>query len=76
VPIGRIEDLSNAVLGARLEAMQMSHAPLMGSLAFSESGGVVYSSGQIDGRITLSGTLSETMVTLGTGLLIAPGSRH
>lgn len=76
MPIKRVEDLSDAVLGARLEAMQMSQAPLLGSLAFSESGGVVYSSGRIDSRITLSGTLSETMVTLGTGLLIAPGSRH
>ena len=40
VPISRIEDLSDAVLGAGLEAMQMSRAPVTGSLAFA-SGAVV-----------------------------------
>jgi AraC-like DNA-binding protein len=76
VSIARIEDLSDAVLGAGLEAMQMSRAPVTGSLAFAAHDGIIYSSGVIGGRVALRGPLSETMVTFGIGLRIAPGSRH
>jgi AraC-like DNA-binding protein len=76
VPISRIEDLRDAVYGAGLEAMQMSRAPVTGSLAFAEHGGVVYSTGHIGGRVALTGPLSESMVTLGLGLELAPGTRH
>ncbi len=76
VSIGRIEDLSDAVLGAGLEAMQMSRGPVTGSLAFAEQDGVVYSSGHIGGRVALTGPLSESMVTFGLGLHVAPGTRH
>ena len=76
IAISRIEDLSDAVLGAGLEAMQMSRGALTGSLAFAERDGIVYSSGSIDGRVALSGPLSERAITLGLGLRIPPGSRH
>jgi AraC-like DNA-binding protein len=47
-----------------------------GRLAFGECGGVTYSSGLVGGQMTLRGPLSETMVTLGVGVNIGPGSRH
>jgi AraC-like DNA-binding protein len=74
--ITRIEDLSDAVLGAGLEAMQMSRAPVTGSLAFAMHDGVVYSSGAIGGRVALRGPLSSSQLTIGIGLTIASGSRH
>jgi hypothetical protein len=43
VPIRRIEDLGDAVLGAGLEAVQLSRAPVTGSLAFAGGDGVVLS---------------------------------
>lgn len=76
ISITRIEHLSDAVLGAGLTAMQMSRGPVQGSLAFAEHDGVVYSSGYIDGRVTLTGPLSESMITFGLGLHVAPGTRH
>ena len=74
--ISRVEDLSDAVYGAGLEAMQMSSTPVTGSLAFAEQGGVVYSTGLIGSRVALAGPLSESMITFGLGLRIGPGSRH
>jgi len=76
VPITRIEELRDAVYGAGLEAMQMSRAPVTGSLAFAEAGGVLYSTGHIGGRVALTGSLSEHMITVGLGLRIRPGTRH
>lgn len=74
--ISRIEDLSDAVLGAGLTAMQMSRGPMTGSLAFGKYDGVICSSGYIGGRVALAGPLSEDLVTFGLGLRIAPGTRH
>jgi AraC-like DNA-binding protein len=77
VPVTRIEDLRDAVYGAGLEAMQMSRVPIAGTtLAFAEHDGVVYSTGHIGGRVALAGPLSESMITLGLGLELGPGSRH
>lgn len=76
IAISRIEDLSDAVLGAGLEAMQMSRAPVTGSLAFAARDGIVYSSGSIGGRVALSGPLSDRHITLGLGLRIPAGARH
>jgi hypothetical protein len=76
VKIARIEDLSDAVYGAGLEAMQMSRGAVSGSLAFAEHDSVLYSSGHIGGRVALVGPLSENMVTFGLGLHVAPGTRH
>jgi AraC-like DNA-binding protein len=76
VPITQIEDLRDAVYGAGLEAMQMSRAPVTGTLAFAERDGVVYSTGHIGGRVALTGPLSESMITLGLGLELGPGTRH
>jgi AraC-like DNA-binding protein len=56
--------------------MQMSRAPVTGSLAFAERNGIVYSSGSIGGRVALRGPLSTSLLTFGIGLTIAPGSRH
>ncbi|WP_394893694.1 DUF1214 domain-containing protein [Mesorhizobium sp. AaZ16] len=44
--IRRIEDLSNAVLGAELEAIQMAGPRIRGSLAFAARDGIIFSSGQ------------------------------
>lgn len=74
--IARIEELGDAVLGAGLEAMQMSRTPVTGSLAFAERDGLVYSSGSLSGRVALLGPLSERRITLGVGLHLPPGSRH
>jgi AraC-like DNA-binding protein len=75
-PIARIEDLHDAVYGAGLEVLQMSRAPITASLAFAFDNDVVYSSGSIDGHVGFTGPLSETMVTLGLGLRLAPGTKH
>ncbi|MFK0273273.1 helix-turn-helix domain-containing protein [Ensifer sp. NPDC090286] len=72
--IRRIEDLSNAVFGARLEATQMAGPP-QGSLAFAAGNGIIFSSGRIASKIALTGTLSDDAVTLAVGLPFAPGSR-
>lgn len=76
LPIERIEDLQDAVYGAGLEATQVSRGRLGGSLAFAECDGIVYSSGLIGGRATLSGPLSQDMVTFGLGLRIPAGTWH
>lgn len=76
IPITRIEDLSDAVYGAGLEAIQMTTDPLSGSLAFAQKDGILYGSGFIDGTVALRGPLSPHMITIGVGLNIAPGSWH
>lgn len=76
IPISKIEDLSDAVFGAGLEATQMSAGHLSGGLAFSESNGVLCSSGLLNGRIALFGPLSQDMITLGVGLRLEAGTRH
>jgi hypothetical protein len=74
--IDRIEDLSDAVYGAGLEATQMSTAPLSGSLIHADCDGFLLSSGRIDGQVALAGPLSRDRITLGVGLKFGPGSRH
>lgn len=74
--LSRIEDLRDAVFGAGLDAVQMTSEPVTGGLAFAERQGIVYTSGLLDGTVSLSGPLSEDCVTLGLGLRIAPGSWH
>lgn len=76
VAIRQIEDLGNAVLGADLEAVQMSGPRVGGSLAFAADRGVVFSSGLLSGKVTISGPLSHDAITLGVGLRFGPGSRH
>jgi AraC-like DNA-binding protein len=77
IPIASVEDLSDAVLGAGLEVTQMSRAPVTGSLAFAAfDDGLTCSSGYIRGRVALTGPLSASMVTIGVGLVMAPGTRH
>lgn len=77
IPIASVEDLADAVLGAGLEVTQMSPAPVTGSLAFATfDEGMTCTSGYIGGRVALTGPLSADMVTLGVGLVMAPGTRH
>ena len=76
VPISGIEDLSDAVRGAGLEATQMSAGRLSGGLAFSEDDGIVCSSGAIEGRVSLFGPLSSNWITTGVALRIGSGARH
>lgn len=75
-PISRIEDLSDAVMGAGLEATQMSQGELSGSIAFSDVDGMVFTCGHIGGRVALTGPLSGDRVTIGIGLDLPPGTRH
>lgn len=74
--VTRIEDFHDAVKGAGLDAVQLSRGQMKGSLAFASQGGVQFTTGQIGGRVRLSGPLSETMITLGIGIDLAPGTRH
>jgi AraC-like DNA-binding protein len=77
IPIASVEDLTDAVLGAGLDVTQMSRAPVTGSLAFATfDDGITCSSGYIGGRVALTGPLSASMVTLGVGIVMAPGTRH
>jgi AraC-like DNA-binding protein len=76
VPIASIENLSDAVLGAGLEATQMSRAPVTGSLAFATHDGAMFATGSIDGRVAITGSLSKDMITLGAGIVLTPGSRQ
>lgn len=71
----RIEAWQDAVLGAGLDATQMSRGPIDGSLVFAEKDGVAFSSGRIGGQVSLQGPLSETGVVLGVGLSVPQGSR-
>lgn len=76
VPIARIEDLRDAVLGAGLEATQMSTTPLSGDLAFAKGDDVIYSSGLLNGQVALRGPLSQDLLTVGVGLRMGAGTRH
>ncbi|MEO9778788.1 MAG: helix-turn-helix domain-containing protein [Sedimentitalea sp.] len=76
VPISHIEDLRDAVLGAGLDATQMSRGDLSGGIAFSDVDGMVFTSGLIGGRVALSGPLSGEGVTIGVGLDLPAGTRH
>lgn len=74
--IRRIEDLGDAVLGAGLEAMQMSARTVTGRLAHGSREGVRFSSGLLDGKVALRGCLSTRDLTLGVALGVGSGSRH
>ena len=77
IRIASVEDLSDAVLGAGLEVTQMSRAPVTGSLVFATFDcDITCTSGCIGGRVALTGPLSANMVTLGVGIVMAPGTRH
>lgn len=71
-----IEDLRDAVLGAGLEAVQMSSGTVTGSPVFADLGGILYGSGSIDGAVSLVGPLSEKRVTVGIGLAFPGGCRQ
>lgn len=73
--IRRIDDLSNAVFGAGLEAIQMPGSRVRGSLAFAAREGVVLSSGLIDGNVIVRGALSDAAMTLRVILRADPRSR-
>jgi hypothetical protein len=58
ISVNRNEDLKDAVYGAGLEATQMARGGLTGSLLFATSGDVLYCSGLIGGKVSLTGPLS------------------
>lgn len=76
VNIVGIEDLADAVLGAGLEATQLTCGQMSGSLVFSNYRDVIYSSGLIRGRVALQGPLSENLITIGLGVRLGCGSQH
>jgi AraC-like DNA-binding protein len=55
--------------------MQLAGAAPRGSLAFAAHRGVVFSTGLVDGNVSLSGPLSRDAITLGIGLHFGPKSR-
>ncbi|ABS65850.1 helix-turn-helix- domain containing protein AraC type [Xanthobacter versatilis] len=71
-----IENLSEAVHGAGLNAVQLSATPVTASLAFTERRSIRFTTGIIDNQVSLSGPLSEDMITLGLGIDLPPGTRH
>ena len=73
--VRHVEDLANAVLGADLDVVQMPGPPVRGSLAFSALRGVLFSSGLIEGNVTLYGPLAPDAITIGIGLHFGPNSR-
>ncbi|MET4385250.1 AraC-like DNA-binding protein [Bradyrhizobium sp. F1.4.3] len=73
--IRRIDDLSNAVLGADLEAIQLAGARVHGSLAFAAHDGIIFSSGLIGGSVSIRGPLSANGITLGAIVQTGPGTR-
>lgn len=72
--VSQIEDLGQAVLGSGLKAQQMDAGQLKACLAFVATQRMVCTTGLLDSKISLSGTLSETDITLGVGLQITEGS--
>jgi len=76
ITVSRIEDLGQAVLGSGLKAQQMDAGQLNACLAFVATRRMVCTTGLLNSRISLSGTLSETEITLGVGLQITEGSLH
>lgn len=76
LPTRCIEVLKDAVVGAGLDAAQMSKGALGGSLAFTEHRGAVFTSGLMGGRVALSGPLSGDRITFGLGLHVAAGTWH
>ncbi len=76
VPLARIEDLQDAVLGSGLEPVQMTNSPVTGSLAFAQYRGMTFTSGHLNGDVALSGPLSDKLITVGVAYDVAPGSWH
>lgn len=76
IPVTGIEDLRDAVLGAGLDAVQMSRGRIIGSLVFADVDGILYGSGSIAARVSLVGPLSDDRVTVGIGLAFPGGARH
>ncbi|QEP30388.1 helix-turn-helix transcriptional regulator [Pukyongiella litopenaei] len=76
LPTRHIEALRDAVVGAGLDAVQMSKGTLGGSLAFTEHRGAAFTSGLMGGRVSLSGPLSSDLITFGLGLRVAAGTWH
>lgn len=74
--VATIDQLSDAVIGAGLDAVQMSRGECCGSLAFHERGGVTISSGRLNGTVSLRGSLTEDRITVGVVLRAGPGSWH
>jgi AraC-like DNA-binding protein len=75
-PVTCVEKMQEAVLGTKLDAVQLSSGPMRGSLAFATSDETEFSTGHVIGRLSLTGCLSETMSSLGLGIHLAPGSRQ
>jgi len=74
--IAGIEDLRAAIWGANLSTLQLGASADLGSLAYAQANGVIYSSGSIHGKVGISGPLSEDSITVGVGLQLPPGSRQ
>jgi len=76
VEISHVEDLSDAVHGAGMDAIQMARGKLSGSLIFSQQNGVTYSGGLINGRVALRGPLSPDTLSLGVALKLPGPCSH
>ncbi|WP_323012719.1 helix-turn-helix domain-containing protein [Castellaniella sp.] len=76
ISLSNLESLSDAVYGAGLDIVQMSRAPISGSLGFMAHDDVRCSTGLIGAKVALSGPLSEDQITLGVGITMPSGTRH
>ena len=76
IVIDRIEDLSESVLGAEFETVQLSRTPVTGAIAHTVSDEILLSTGVYYGRVAASGPLSTTNISFGVGLELRPGSRQ
>lgn len=72
VDIRSIDQMSDAVMGAGLDAIQMNSGPFRGALAFRDRGRVTLRAGRIGGSCCAA-PLSERRVTVGMVLRAARG---
>lgn len=76
VPAHAVDSTREAVLGADLDSIHFARGEPVDGLALAVSDGVSYASGSVGGPLALLGPLSESLITIGLGLRLNPGSRQ
>jgi len=76
VPSHAVDSAREEVLGADVDSIHFSPGTLVDGLALAASDGVTYASGSVGGQLAFSGPLSESLITIGLGIRMAPGSRQ
>ncbi|MBP2453778.1 helix-turn-helix transcriptional regulator [Mycolicibacterium lutetiense] len=73
--IAQLEDLSDAVNAAGLNAFQMSREAPSGNLIHADQAGIAFTSGRFDSRVQIRGPLSADALSIAVGLRIPPRNR-